>query len=231
MPSSVSFESAACLGVPGLTAAMTLWHWLQVPMPSSSIAPVSAATADTAENHLLIWGGSTITGQFAIQLAAYCGLTVIAVVSAKNAGLMSSLGAHHIILRDGQSNEDIVAAVRSITGDTLTKAIDIVGPKTAVCAMQALSHSRPAQLAPLNFLLPGQEVPVNVTVKNIEMKTFILDKSSRQYAVELNRLVREGKVKFPQLELLPGGLEAIPVGLERQKRGDMDGRKLIVSLR
>ncbi len=191
---------------------------------ASSITPVSN------NNYLLIWGGSTVTGQFAIQLAAYCGLTVIAVVSAKTAGLAKTLGAHHVILRDNLSNEDIVAAVRSITGDRLTKAIDIVGPQTAVRAMQTLSRSQPAQLAPLSFLPQGQEVPANVTIMNVEMKRFILDKSSRQYALELNRLVGEGKIKFPQLELLPGGLEAIPAGLERQKRGDMDGRKLIVSL-
>jgi NADPH:quinone reductase-like Zn-dependent oxidoreductase len=33
IPSDVSFEQAATLGVAALTAAMTLWKWLSVPLP------------------------------------------------------------------------------------------------------------------------------------------------------------------------------------------------------
>jgi NADPH:quinone reductase-like Zn-dependent oxidoreductase len=59
IPAGISFESAASLEVPGLTAAMTLWHWLEVPFTAEKGQRKSG-------DFILIWGGSTITGQFAI---------------------------------------------------------------------------------------------------------------------------------------------------------------------
>ena len=60
------------------------------------------------------------------------------------------------------------------------------------------------------------------------MKQFVLDKSSRRYAVEINQLVESGKLKLPELLVLGGGLGDVVRGLEMVKGGDMAGRKIIV---
>jgi NADPH:quinone reductase-like Zn-dependent oxidoreductase len=62
IPDNLSFEDAACLGVCGLTAAMTLWKWLEVPIFNTA-QPISK----TDGNLLLVWGGSSITGQFIMK--------------------------------------------------------------------------------------------------------------------------------------------------------------------
>jgi NADPH:quinone reductase-like Zn-dependent oxidoreductase len=226
IPHNISFEAAACLGVCGLTAAMTMWKWLEV-----SIFETAQLIRESEREILLVWGGSSITGQFIIQIAAYSGLEVISVSSEKTKDLIYGLGAKHVITRDGKSNEDIVAEIRAIGGDNIVKGIDVVGPETAVHCMAALSSSLPARFAPLSFLPKGAVAPAHVSVQTVEMKWFILDKSSEHYAVALNRLLEKGVIKTPQLEVLEGGLAVVEKGLGMQKRGDRGGLKLIVSLR
>jgi NADPH:quinone reductase-like Zn-dependent oxidoreductase len=226
IPTNLSFEAAGCLGVCGLTAAMTLWKWLGIPMFETP-QPVSKSS----DNFLLVWGGSSITGQFIIQIAAYSGMDVIAVASQRTKGLMSRLGAKHVITRNGKTNEEIVAEIRAIGGDAIVKGVDIVGPETAVYCMEALSSTLPVQFAPLSFLPKDTVPPAHVSVQNVEMKWFILDKTSEPYAIALNDLLEREIIRIPELEVLEGGLAMIEEGLNMQKRGDRGGKKLIVSLR
>ena len=223
IPGNLSFESAACLGVAALTAAMTLWKWMQVPRCVSQLN-----ASDTERECLLIWGGSTVTGQFAIQIAALSGLEVIAVTSSKTQALAESLGAHTVIARNGKTNEEIVESIRAICGDRITRALDLVGNDTASLSLQALSRSKPCLFAPL-AMMKTQPVPENVEVLNVEMKQFVNNKSSTIYAEDLNKLVEEGKLRLPDLHVLKGGLSAVEEGLQRLKKGDMGGKKLVVS--
>jgi NADPH:quinone reductase-like Zn-dependent oxidoreductase len=226
IPSNMSFEAAACLGVCGLTAAMSLWKWLEIP-----IFDTRQMVNPSQKKFLLIWGGSSITGQFAIQIAAYSGYEVIAVASQRTEALVQDLGAKHVITRDGKSHEDIVAEIRAIGEDTIVKGIDIVGPETAVHCIAALSSQLPVIFAPLSFLPKGCVPPEHVSVRDVEMKWFILEKESEKYADALNRLLESDTLRVPELEILKGGLGRVEEGLNMQKRGDRGGKKLIVSLR
>lgn len=205
---------------------MTIWKWLEIPIYTSA-QPASQSD----RKFLLVWGGSSITGQFAIQIAAYSGLEVIAVASEKTSTLVKELGSKWVITRDGKTNEQIANEIRDIVGNQLTLAADIVGPSTAASCLSVLSSTLPSKIAPLSFLPKGHVVPQNVTITDVEMKWFILHKENEKYAVELNRLVAEGVVKMPELEILEGGLKRVEEGLEMQKRGDRAGKKIVVSLR
>lgn len=208
---------------------MTLWRWLGVPMPTLNSTAHTTDISSTPK-HILIWGGSAVTGQFAIQLARQSGLCVIAVTSAKTKPLVERLGAEHVIARDGKTNDEIVADIRAITGDDLTLAIDIVGITTGACCLKALSTTKLSTLAPLAFLKDGEVVPENVTIAPIEMKKFIIELGNKMYAEDLNRLITEGTVAIPEIEVLNGGLEMVEEGLEMLKKGDMNGRKLVVNI-
>ena len=170
-----------------------------------------------------------MTGQFAIQITVRCGLNVIAVTSKKTKSLAQGLGAH-VVTRDGKSEEEIVAELRSIAGNNITRAIDLVGTHTANYCLQALSTDKPAFFAPLAMISSKAVIPENISVETVEMKQFVLDAESKEHALELNRLVEEGLIALPSIEVLEGGLDSIQEGLERLKRGDMVGRKLIVSM-
>ncbi|KAK9419159.1 putative Enoyl reductase (ER) domain-containing protein [Seiridium unicorne] len=232
MSSKMSFTDAACLGVCGLTAAMTLWRWFEVPPPYSS-SPVTPPTTPPCKPAdapiMLIWGGSSVTGQFLTQLAKRSGLRVISVSSAKTANMLLDLGAEHVVTRDGKSNEEIVEEVRRYAGDEVTMGVDLVGAKTAVATLQCLSTTRSARFAPLAWA-PKVEVTENIEILNVEMKQFVLNFASSVYSNQLTRLVEAGEIKLPDIEVLSGGLGAVEEGLERLKRGDMAGRKLVVDM-
>jgi NADPH:quinone reductase-like Zn-dependent oxidoreductase len=222
----MSFEEASCLGVAGLTAAMSLWHWLEVPG-----SPALESQTISRSGYILIWGGSTVTGQFAIQMAVLGGLRVIAVTSAKTAEVAEMLGAVHVVVRDGKSGDQLVAEIRAIADDDITRGIDLVGPETASLCLKALSGSQRTLFAPLAMISSKTQVPQNIVVETVEMKLFVLQDSSSVYAHALNRLIEERKLVLPQLTIVSGGLEKVLEGLERIKKGDMGGKKMIVRLR
>jgi NADPH:quinone reductase-like Zn-dependent oxidoreductase len=246
IPLNVGFESAACLGVGALTAAMTLRKWLDV----SSIPPSSSTDnkRENGESHtgkveqkeeeewLLVWGGATVTGQFATQIASQSGFKVITVTSTRTKPLSLSLGASYVISRDGKTNVEIVAEIKSVMSSStpssgrrcITRAIDLVGPATASFALDCLASHRPVIFAPLAMISSKTPIPANVTIPAVEMKQFVLDKSSRQYAVEINRLIEAEALKLPELLVLTGGLGDVVRGLEMVKAGDMGGRKIVV---
>ncbi|TVY44836.1 Dehydrogenase [Lachnellula subtilissima] len=228
IPNNMTFEAAACLGVAGLTAAMTLWKWLNVLMPSACLGMPQQSLFDRDQEYLLVWGGSTVTGQFAIQIAVRCGLKVIAVTSEKTKGLAEALGAE-VVTRDSKAVNEIVGEILAIAGDRITKAIDLVGDKNTVNSLMAVSKSRQVDFAPL-AMMGKHSVMENVTVHTVEMKRFVLDEKSSVYSKELNRMIQDGLIRLPEIQILVGGLSVIEEGLELLKRGDMNGRKLVVSM-
>jgi NADPH:quinone reductase-like Zn-dependent oxidoreductase len=233
IPEGVEVEKAACLGVPALTAGMTLWKWLDVPFEEQPILSHDSMDEED-EEYLLIWGGATSTGQFAIQFAANAGQKTIVVASSRTGQLMKDLGATHVVERCNKTNEEIVAEVKALGQGRITKAIDLVGAPTAKHTLSALSpHPSPEKkslFAPLAMMKGDEVVPGHVEVLTVEMKRFVLDSESKMYAEKLNELVGSGTLRLPEVHVLDGGLEVVEEGLERIRKGDLVGKKVVVRL-
>jgi NADPH:quinone reductase-like Zn-dependent oxidoreductase len=237
VPESIDLASAASLGVGGLTAAMTLWHWLGIPLDAKpQDATTSTQVKQKSKEVLLVWGGSTVIGQFAIQIAAQAGLEVIAVCSSSTAEIVSSLGATHVVTYNEKTDNEktdfhIIGEILCLAQGRLTKAIDIVGHKTARQVLKIIAAcGRPVDFAPLAFISTQDAIPPNATVHTVEMKRFILDTKSERYAIALNEMVANKSVKIPKIRLLEGGLGAIEDGLLTLKNGTLAGEKLIVAI-
>ncbi|KAF7555709.1 hypothetical protein G7Z17_g1975 [Cylindrodendrum hubeiense] len=221
IPSNLDFGGAACLGVAGLTAAMSLWRWLDVPMHQMLTENLGQAKEPRKRDLMLIWGGSTVTGQFAIQLAAIAGIDVIAVCSDSTASLVSSLGASHVVTYTGKTDFHIVGEILSLAQGRLTKAIDLVGAATAKLVLQVIAacgQDKIVDFAPLAFMSSKQIVPCNAKVHNVEMKQFVLNSDSERYGARLNELVQQGLVKLPVVRTIEGGLHAVEEGLRRAQQ-------------
>jgi NADPH:quinone reductase-like Zn-dependent oxidoreductase len=234
MPANVNFDQASTLGVAGLTAAMTLWKWLEVAMPSVSCMtespPPAQVTPSRSTEYLLIWGGATMTGQFATQIARLSGLKTICVASETSKSLCTSLGATHVITRDGKSSEMLLEEIRAIAGDEITRAIDLVGAETASHCLRAVSTQKPVLFAPLAMMKNDLAIAENVRIETVEMKRFVLDEDNAFYAERLNALIEAGAVKAPELDIMEGGLAVIEEGLARVKAGNRNGRKVVVRM-
>ena len=115
-PSALTAEQAASLPTAGIAA----WHALH--------SYAALAQAET----VLVLGGASMVGQFAIQLAKATGAKVFATASAQNLAHVRSLGADQVI---DYTNEDLASAMT-----TVDVVIDCVSGPTAAQAL-SLAHS------------------------------------------------------------------------------------------
>ncbi|KAF2634797.1 NAD(P)-binding protein [Massarina eburnea CBS 473.64] len=128
---------------------------VNIPSPtnaSASSVPLAAATAWLAffskdclnidRNHakqtILIWGGSSSVGLYAIQIAALHNITVIATCSPRTFDLLNDHGATHVF---DYSDPDIVTKIKDVASG-LTYVFDTIGnEKSSATASQAIKES------------------------------------------------------------------------------------------
>jgi NADPH:quinone reductase-like Zn-dependent oxidoreductase len=126
----MSYETAGVLPLALSTAACALFQkdYLALPFPTTSPIP-SGKT-------LLVGGGSTSVGCYAIQLATAAGYEVIAMASPKNHNYLKKIGAVEVFdYRSTTVVPDIILAFRnrlaagavSIGPGSFKKCIDILG--------------------------------------------------------------------------------------------------------
>jgi len=120
IPDGWSFEEAAQLGVAPMTALQCLHETLELPSPFEAS---HKATAEQPQRTILVWGGASAVGQYAIQFAKLCGLRVLTTASSKNFDLVKGLGADEVF---DYRDESVVEKIRAATGNALDIAIDTI---------------------------------------------------------------------------------------------------------
>lgn len=91
LPPNISLESGAGLPLSFMTAALALYQYLGVPLPTT----VGVANQKTP---ILIWGGATAVGAYALQLAELSKIGPIITVAGNGIDFVRSLdAADHII--------------------------------------------------------------------------------------------------------------------------------------
>jgi NADPH:quinone reductase-like Zn-dependent oxidoreductase len=120
IPDGWSFEEAAQLGVAPVTAIQCLHETLELPSP---FEPEARSTAEQRQRTILIWGGASAVGQYAIQIAKLCGLRILTTASPKNFDLVKGLGADEVF---DYREEGVVEKIRAATGNALDIAVDTI---------------------------------------------------------------------------------------------------------
>ncbi|KAH7086114.1 putative alcohol dehydrogenase [Paraphoma chrysanthemicola] len=122
--------------------------------PSNLAIPAPWAGKTTTTNTILIIGGGSNCGRFAVQFARLSDFTRIVVVGG-DAAELKSYGATHVIDRHG-GHEAVTKRIRDIVGDDLTLAFDAVSlPSEQHLGINALSNSKTGKLARLRSM-PGR---------------------------------------------------------------------------
>jgi NADPH2:quinone reductase len=115
LPDAESFDTGASLGIPALTAHLTL--------TSNSEGPALLAPGALDGRVVLVTGGAGAVSHAAIQLAVWAGATVVSTVSGdEKAELARRAGAHHII---NYRTEDVVEAIRGIAPNGVDTIVDV----------------------------------------------------------------------------------------------------------
>ncbi len=105
LPEGISHEAGATLGIPGLTAAHTVF-----------------GGGDVAGQTLLISGGAGAVGHMAVQLAKWGGARVIATASAKAEAYVARSGADHVL---DYRDPDLAARIRELAPEGIDRAVEV----------------------------------------------------------------------------------------------------------
>ncbi|RUS32127.1 GroES-like protein [Jimgerdemannia flammicorona] len=206
---NLSAKEASTIGLGTLTSAVAFYHLLKLPRPrehQSFFRP----------EYLLIWGGSSSTGNYAIQLAKLSGYTVITTASPHQHAYLQELGADVVIDR---SDPEAVTKIREITRGRLRYAYDTISSATADLAAQALDQEHESHLA----VIAG--APTGSYPKVKEANSFGVS-----FYEELGELLAAGVLRPNRYEVLPNGLAGIPEGHARLAAGKVSGVKLVARI-
>ncbi|CAF1103830.1 unnamed protein product [Rotaria sordida] len=231
-PSTLSSESAATIPLASITAALGLFHEMNLPFPPA-----------TSGNGVLVWGGSTSVGQYAIQLAKAAGCFVIATASPARHAYLKELGAD--ICFD-YKDSNVISQIKEAAQNKLSYAIDCVsenGSTAKVCA--PLTGLNPQVVT----VLPGvsKEVPTHIKERSIMMYTIFGRKMNvfgQDYEVKpedkafaekfylqlSNVLLPQGLVKPNKVTKIAGGLNGIEEGFQRMMDNKVAAEKLVYTM-
>lgn len=222
-----------------MTAAIALYQGLKVPLPT-------AVPEEGGEKiPILIWGGATAVGAFALQIAKLSNLGPIITVAGSGIDFVKSLNA-----------ADIIIDYR--TGDVAQKIIEAAGSTKIKLAFDSISDPRSYEpiskvLATLgggtiNTVDPvydnSWKFPDNVRLSSTMVGSSHGDTwgivNDEQAKVDpefaywfyryLSHLLAEGKIKPHPVEVLPDGLDGIVAGVQALFDRKVSAKKLVARL-
>lgn len=178
---------------------------------------------------ILILGGAGSVGNYVIQLARLSGFSpIITTASPKHTEYLKTLGANHVIDRY-LSLPALKQAVMKITGSRIHIMYDAIS--TAETQEAAWSLLAPGgklvvtqpSLIPKDTYDIRQVIPVDGNPQSDENW-----ETGKRLWAHLERWVEDNHILPNHVDLLPGGLRAIPEALERFNAGKVDGVKMVV---
>ena len=192
---------------------------------------------------LLVWGGSTSVGQYAIQLGKAAGCLVIVTASPARHAYLKELGADACF---DYKDADVVAHIKQAAKDKLAYAIDCISENGSTAQVCAALTGANAQVA---TVLPGvsKEVPSNVKERSVMMYTIFgramhvfgqdheakpQDKAfaAKFYSLLSDVLLPQGQVKPNKATKIPGGLNGVEEGFKKMMDNKIAAEKLVYTL-
>jgi NADPH2:quinone reductase len=126
LPPNITFEEGATIPLAAMTAALALYQFLQLPLPWN---PVPKGT----KFPVLIYGGASAVGAFALKLAKLSNCNPIITVAGQGIPFVESLDAAHAIVDYRLGN--VVANIKdALKGQEVLHAFD------AICAHDSWKH-------------------------------------------------------------------------------------------
>lgn len=160
VPDNWSFEDAAQLGIAPFTVLMALYDLLDFPEPHSIPAPPPPASAPVIP--ILISGGASSVGLYAIQIAKHSGLYVIATASERNFDVVRSFGADVVV--DYRDPAKAAKQIREAAPGPIEHAFDCVSTGTSfeIVAASLDGKGAIAHLARDYPAVEGVKVPTGI---------------------------------------------------------------------
>ncbi|EAU87359.1 hypothetical protein CC1G_02118 [Coprinopsis cinerea okayama7 len=225
IPSNISITEAAAIPAGFITSPVGLF--LEKPLGAGLENAFTTGKGRYSNQPIVILGGSSAVGQFAIQVARLSGFNPIVTTSSlKHTEFLKSLGATHVVDR-GLPSEDTQKAIKAIVPTPVTLVYDAVSTKDT----QELGIKILAPNGTIVLTLPPE-------VEASDGKEVIFARAPKEFPrvyqlltelyPKLTGLLEERVIKPIRVEVLPGGLNGIVAGLKRLEEGTVSGTKLVV---
>ncbi|KAH7385952.1 chaperonin 10-like protein [Pyrenochaeta sp. MPI-SDFR-AT-0127] len=232
IPKNVSFEEASTLPLAVMTAAIGLHPRLGLPLPwAPATEPIP----------LVVYGGASAVGAFAIKLAVRANIHPIIAVAGRATSFVESLidrskGDTIIDYRSG--DEAVVKGIKdALKGAALLHAFDATAEKGSYTNIIEVLDPN----GKLTLVLPAPDGAIPKTITSSwtsvgdshgpgEVAGLIIGDQrdfAHVYYRYLARGLAQGWFKPHPLEVVPGGLEGIQKGLTSLKEGKASGFKYV----
>lgn len=257
MPEHVSLAQGASLGVAYAAAALALgvslglrlpsigsqagpnlWQTVRDLPPNSLPQDVANECINNIEDEerpqagdwIAIWGGSSTSALLISEIARLAGLKVILVVdAAKHGSRLTERGG--TVLVDSHDPERAIKVIRAVTGERLKFAIDTVGKQTATHLVQALQTDSGKRAHVVGLTGLPKEARQGLVYHAVPIKVFHEVPSVGLALMQwLEAALRDEAIALPDVELADGGLGGINSALDRMRRGEISGRRLVVPI-
>lgn len=233
LPRNLNLAQASTLGGGSLTACLGIFEGLQIPLLDATNLP------SKKDEWIVILGGASNVGNYAIQLAIAAGYNVIASCSPSSNSTVTALGAKTFNYKSPLESQ--VAAITTATGTKVTTRI-----------FDCVASDNPLIARELFKLSPVQTKLFTTTndwtgISDFEGgKTYIIDQGvigrPDPEAKEINRLltgyipvvvqlIEAGIIKNTPYEVVPTvGFEGIVEAYNKKSGGGVGGTKVVVKI-
>ena len=198
-PASLTFEQAAAVPMPALTALI-------------SIDTLRIAAGET----LLIAGATGGVGSYAVQLAARRGAHVIATALPEDAEYMRDLGAAETI---DYKSTDLVKAVKAARPEGIEAVLDLVSGAEQLDRI-ATVLKKGGRLATTLYAADEQAFAAKGVIASN-----IVNQPSRPLLDRLVQMIDAGKLTVPLQKTFP--LDQAPEAIEQSRSGHVRGKQVL----
>ncbi|KAF8988414.1 hypothetical protein BDQ17DRAFT_1435032 [Cyathus striatus] len=228
IPSGWSYDQAVTIPTGLFTAWGGLYH--KDPHGLGLSGPENPLAAGKyANTPIVILGGASSVGQFAIQLARFSGFSpIITTASLKHESYLKELGATHLIDRFIPLS-NLPFEVAGITSEPIKLVFDAIpAPETQKAGYELLSDSGKIAL----LLSPEINMAEASGKSIIAVSAVITAPQNVEYIKKiygiLTSFLETGAIVPNKVQALSGGLAAISGGVDLLKNNQVSGVKLVV---
>ncbi|KAL6238375.1 hypothetical protein BDW75DRAFT_27498 [Aspergillus navahoensis] len=226
LPKHISFEEAATIPLAALTSVAVLYHHLRLP------APWSPATSSIP---LVIYGGASAIGAYAIQLARKSNIHPIIAIAGRSAPFVEGLidrSKGDTIIDYRQGDEAVISGIKdALKGAKLFNAYDCVSEGSSFVNLGKVV----APGGKIITVLPFQEYPgVPEHVQLIKNSVGCVHEDQKDlgyvYFRYLAKGLQDGWFKPHPHVVVPGGLKGLETALCNLRDGKASATKYIVRI-
>ncbi|CEL52698.1 Zinc-type alcohol dehydrogenase-like protein C2E1P3,01 OS=Schizosaccharomyces pombe (strain 972 / ATCC 24843) GN=SPAC2E1P3.01 PE=3 SV=1 [Rhizoctonia solani AG-1 IB] len=221
IPDNITEDQASTIPLAAITAVVLLFQQTGIAFPTNG--PTANGKG------VLILGGSSSVGQFAIQIARIAGFSpIVTTASVKHEDFLKSLGATHVFDRNVDAK-----TIQSAFASPVAFVVDsISADSTQELAYEVLTTPSAVPGAHLVLVLPPAESVKaknsgnQITVQNIFGSSHMFRDLSVPFWQNVGQWIKDGKF-VPNRVQVAGGLAALPQALDLSRKG-VSGVKIVI---